>query len=211
MDQAAMEALKLEHPSVFCHKCDVTNTSEIEGAVNAFVEALGGIDGLVNNAGMTVDGPLIRLAGGIQKLPYESWDKVIAGSLSSVFYMTVNVVEKMFKSRTKGVIVNISSVSANGNAGQTAYCAAKAGVDAMTKTWAKELNLLGIRVCGVAPGFAKTKIVEKMGEKVVLDWNKKIPIRRMAEPSEIAHGVLFALENDYFNGRILQLDGGLIL
>jgi len=191
--------------------CDVGDHAQVAASVAALVEELQGVDILVNNAGMTEDSPLIRLAGGLVKHDVGVWERVIAANLSSVFYVTSNVCERMVKARTKGVIVNISSVSAGGNAGQTAYSAAKAGVVALTKTWARELNLLGIRVACVAPGFTKTGIIEKMGPKAIEGWNKRIPVRRMAEPSEIAEGILFVIKNDYFNGKVLELDGGLVM
>src|SRR5204862_2997 len=115
-------------------------------------------DILINNAGILYSAPLVRIStAGIEKHDPAMWNKVLATNLSSVFYMTSCIVEKMISTRTKGVIVNISSVSASGNAGQSAYSAAKAGVNALTATWAKELSALGIRVVAVAPGFTETE------------------------------------------------------
>ena len=212
IDKDALNKLKEDNPNLFCKVCDVSDNDQIEKAIDEFFNKFQAIDVLINNAGMPRNSPLISLAGGIKKHDVKIWDEVIAANLSSVFYMTLHVAEKMIKKRTKGVIINVSSISANGNAGQTAYSAAKAGVNALTKTWAKELNSLGIRVAGIAPGFTKTNTtLNIMSEKVIDEWNKKIPLRRMAEPSEIADGILFIIKNDYFNGKVLELDGGLII
>jgi len=118
----------------------------------------------------------------------------------------------MITTRTKGVIVNISSVSAGGNAGQSAYSAAKAGVNALTAVWAKELSPLGIRVVAVAPGFTETESTkETVSEATLRETVKKVPLRRLGKPEEIAEGVLGAIRNDFFNGKVLELDGGLII
>jgi len=195
----------------FYARCDVTDYGQVERAVEDLAARTQGFDILVNNAGGTEDQPLVSMAGGVRKHDVGAWDRVIAASLSSVFYVTVNVVAQMVKARAKGVIVNVSSIAAGGNAGQTAYSAAKAGVEALTKTWARELNPLGIRVVGVAPGFTKTGIVARMNPKAAESWVKRIPVHRMAEPEEIADGVLFAITNNYFNGKVLRLDGGLVM
>jgi 3-oxoacyl-[acyl-carrier protein] reductase len=142
----------------------------------------------------------------------EAWNKVLAANLTSVFYMTSCVVEKMISTRTKGVIVNISSVSASGNAGQSAYSAAKAGVNALTAVWAKELSPMGIRVAAVAPGFTETESTkEAVSETMLRETIKRVPLRRLGRPAEIADGVLSVITNDFFNGKILELDGGLIV
>jgi 3-oxoacyl-[acyl-carrier protein] reductase len=211
IDNEHLNQLSDQYPNIFCKLCDVTKNNEVELAVNEFFEAYKGIDILINNAGMTRDAPLVSLSGGIRMYNIEIWNSVIASNLSSVFYMGRSVAEKMVQRRTQGLIINVSSVSAHGNAGQSAYSAAKAGVNALTKVWAKELNPLGIRVAGIAPGFTKTNIVEQMDEHIVDEWNKKIPLKRMAEPDEIANGILFIIKNDYVNGKILELDGGLVL
>jgi 3-oxoacyl-[acyl-carrier protein] reductase len=201
-----------DRPNVDCYKCDVTNHSEVAAAVDDFFEKHQSIDILVNNAGILYSAPLISLAGGIQKHPVEMWDKVLATNLSSVFYMTSNVVEKMLLKRTRGVIVNISSVSASGNAGQTAYSAAKAGVNALTKTWSKELSALGIRVAGVSPGYAETESTRAaLAEATLNEIIKRVPLRRLGTVDEIVSGVLFAIENDFVNGKIIEIDGGLVI
>jgi 3-oxoacyl-[acyl-carrier protein] reductase len=168
---------------------------------------------LINNAGILYSAPLVKIgAGGIEKHDIAMWNRVLSTDLSSVFYMTSCVVEKMITTRTKGVIVNISSVSAAGNAGQSAYSAAKAGVNALTATWAKELSVMGIRVVGIAPGFIETESTkEALSDATLQETVKKVPLRRLGKPEEIAQGVVSVIENDYFNGKVYELDGGLVI
>ncbi len=212
IDASGFETLRNELPGVFCVACDVADNTQVENAVAAFYNEYDAVDVLINNASLVKNSPLINVLGGMAKHDIALWDKIIASDLSSVFYTTVHVVEKMIRRRTKGVIVNVASVSSAGNAGQSAYSAAKAGVIALTGTWAKELNPLGIRVACISPGFTNTKgPLSTMTEKVVDDWKKAIPLKRMAEPSEIAAGIMFIIGNDYFNGKVLELDGGLKL
>ena len=108
-----------------------------------------------------------------------------------------------------GVIVNVSSISRAGNAGQTNYSAAKAGVAAMTVVWAKELARYGIRVGAVAPGFVRTPMVESMQPEALAKMTAAIPLGRLGEPEEIAHAVGFIFGNELFTGRCLEVDGGL--
>lgn len=213
IDAEGLETLKKNNQNVYCAECDVTNHKQVETAVDKFYQEFKKIDVLVNNAGVLYSAPLVSLTPeGIKKHDVDMWEKVISTDLSSVFYMTVNVVEKMMLKRTKGVIVNISSVSAAGNAGQSAYSAAKAGVNALTATWAKELSLLGIRVVGVAPGYTDTESTRQvMKEDVLKDVIKKVPLRRLGKVEEIADGIISVIKNDFFNGRIFEVDGGLII
>jgi 3-oxoacyl-[acyl-carrier protein] reductase len=118
----------------------------------------------------------------------------------------------MVAARTRGVVVSLSSVAAVGNAGQAAYSAAKAGVNAMTLAWAKELGLLGIRFVAVAPGFIDTASTRSaLSEEAVKDLVKKTPLRRLGKTSEITSAVLFAINNEYLTGKVLEIDGGMTL
>jgi 3-oxoacyl-[acyl-carrier protein] reductase len=142
----------------------------------------------------------------------EEWRQVLGANLDSVFFMTVCVVAQMIAERRKGVIVNISSVAAAGNAGQTAYSAAKAGVNAMTATWAKELGPLGVRVVAVAPGFMDTPSTRAaLSDSLLKEVERRAPLRRLGRPEEVAQAVVSAIENDFFHGKVLELDGGLIV
>ena len=140
------------------------------------------------------------------------WDRIIAVNLSSYFYVTACVLKKMVSQRTKGVIVSISSISARGNAGQSAYSASKAGIEALTKTWAKELGPLGIRAVCIAPGFIDTEGTHgAISEAMIKSWKRKVPLKRLGTIEEITNAVTMMIENEFFNGKILELDGGLVI
>lgn len=213
LDAQGLDLLKREQEGVHCVECDVSDEGQVAAATSLYHEQFGAADVLINNAGILYSAPLVKLtSSGIERHDAAMWNKVLAADLSSVFYMTACVVERMIATRTKGVIVNISSVSASGNAGQSAYSAAKAGVNALTATWAKELSMMGIRVVAVAPGFTETDSTkEALSEAVLRETVKRVPVRRLGRPEEIADGVLCVIENDFFNGKVFELDGGLIL
>lgn len=213
LDAQGLDQLRNQQGGVSCVECDVSNYEQVVEATAQYHERFGAADVLINNAGILYSAPLVKLTPtGIERHDPAMWNKVLAADLSSVFYMTACVVEQMIAMRTKGVIVNISSVSASGNAGQSAYSAAKAGVNALTATWAKELSIMGIRVAAVAPGFTETESTKQaLSEAVLRETLKRVPLRRLGKPEEIADGVLCVLENDFFNGKVLELDGGLIV
>jgi 3-oxoacyl-[acyl-carrier protein] reductase len=213
VDERGLEAVQQQHSHVDCIVCDVSNYDHVVAATNHYHKCFGAADVLINNAGIIYSAPLFKFTGeGIERHNVREWHNVLAADLHSVFYMTLCVAEKMITTRTRGVIVNISSVAASGNAGQSAYSAAKAAVNALTATWAKELSPLGLRVCGVAPGFTETESTKQaLSEAALRDIVKKIPVRRLGRAEEIAHGVLSIITNDFFNGKTLELDGGLIL
>jgi len=213
IDKNGLNKLKKTNRNIYCKVCDVTNYLDVESAVNEFYNEFNGIDILVNNAGILFSSPLVSFsATGVKKHDIESWHKIIDINLNSIFYLTVNVVEKMILNRTKGVIINISSVSSAGNAGQSAYSAAKAGVNALTATWAKELGMMGIRVVAVAPGYTDTDSTNHvMSESNLKQVINEIPLRRLGKPEEIADAILFAIKNDFLNAKVLEIDGGLII
>jgi 3-oxoacyl-[acyl-carrier protein] reductase len=202
-----------KHSNLYTYKCDVTNESEIEKTILEISNKFEKIDVLVNNVGILYSAPLISLGtSGIQKHDSLDWEKVIATNLSSAFYTSKHVVEVMLKKRIKGVIVNISSVSAKGNAGQSAYSAAKAGLEALTKVWSKELALIGIRCFAVAPGFCDTESTRAAIGKEMLDETiRRVPLRRLGKVDEIAELTLSGIQNDFFNGKIIEIDGGLVI
>jgi len=126
--------------------------------------------------------------------------------------MTRSVAAKMIKYRNKGVIVNISSISARGNAGQTAYAASKAAIEAMSKVWAKEFGCFGIRSVAVAPGFIDTAGThDALEEKMLEQWIAKTPLRRTGNISEVVATIKFAIENDFMNGEVINVNGGLVI
>lgn len=192
---------------------DVSDEQAVERVFVQVVEDFGALDGVVNNAGITKDGLLLKGKDGKveKKMGLEDWNAVLQVDLTGVFLCGREAAARMIELGEGGVIVNISSISRDGNLGQTNYSAAKAGVVAMTVTWAKELSRHGIRAAAIAPGFAHTSMVEKMPDKVLDQIKAQVPLGRLAEPSEIGHSVVYVLENDYFNGRVLEVDGGLRL
>ena len=173
----------------------------------------GSIDGLINNAGTNRDALLVKVKDGKVggKMSLADFNTVIAVDLAGVFLCGREAAVHMIEGGRGGVIINISSISRAGNIGQTNYSAAKAGVAAMTVTWAKELARYKIWVAGIAPGFCDTRMVAKMPPKILDKIISTIPLRRLAEPEEIARTALFILQNDFYDGRVLEIDGGLRL
>ena len=203
----------LQDANVHCVACDVSNYEQVTAAVEQFFNEHGAPDVLINNAGILYSEPLIRIAEtGLQQHDHETWDRVLRTNLSSVFYMTSSVVAKMVATRTKGVVVNIGSVSAAGNPGASAYSAAKAGVHALTHAWARELGPMGIRVIAVAPGFMDTDSAHAATSEAALrETIKRVPLRRLGKTAEVADAVVAVIENDFFNGKVFELDGGLVI
>ena len=172
----------------------------------------GRIDALINNAGTNADALLVKRHDSlIQKMSLEDFQRVVAVDLTGVFLCGREAAVQMLAAEHAGVIINISSISEAGNVGQSNYAAAKAGVSALTVTWAQELARYDIRVAGIAPGFSETRMVRGMRPDMQEKFRQRIPLRRFGKPEEVAHAARFILENDYFNGRVLALDGGLRL
>ena len=194
-----------------CYQANVANESEVEKLFADVVKDYGSLDGTINNAGITRDGLLVKAKDGevVGKMDMKDWQAVIDINLTGVFLCAREAAANMIELGKPGVIVNISSISRAGNFGQTNYSAAKAGVAAMTVTWAKELARYKIRVAAIAPGFAHTPMVDDMSPKVQEKIESGIPLKRLADPSEIAHAAVFLFENDYVTGRIIEVDGGL--
>lgn len=208
-----LKRLREAHPSVEGLECDLTDAAQVEKILAGLAARWESFDVLVNAAGLLHSGALLRVGPeGVGKHSTAEWDRVIAANLSSAFYVTVNVAAHMVQHRTKGVIVNVTSVSARGNAGQSAYSAAKAGLGALTMVWAKELNPMGIRVFAIAPGFIDTASTHgAMTEANLASVVKKIPLRRLGSVGELVGAFFAVLENDYFNARTLELDGGVLV
>lgn len=210
IDEKGLNDLKSEY-RVYTQLCDVSDPQDVKKAIEIFHGDFKEINVLINNAGIIYNAPLLRMdTKGLVRHEENMWEKVIKVNLSSVFFMMLYVSERMVLDRTEGVIVNIGSVCSHGNAGQAAYSAAKAGVNALTVVGSKELSPFGIRVACVSPGFTKTGSMQSsMTDKVKEEWRKKTPLRKFADPEEIAQAVLFIIKDDFFNGRILEIDGGL--
>jgi len=207
--KAAVDALSEYNVEVRTYVTNVAVEEDVVALFEQIQQDFGQIDGLVNNAGITRDGLLLKHKNGeTKKLAMTSWQPVIDVNLTGVFLCGREAAAKMLENGRKGVIVNISSVCRDGNIGQSNYSAAKAGVAALTATWGKELAQHGIRVGAVAPGFINTEMVQAIPEPVLDKIRAKVPLRRLGEPSEIAHTVRYIVENDYFTTRTIAIDGG---
>lgn len=192
---------------------DVSDEAAVSAAMPQVAKDFGRFDGLVNNAGILRDALLVKVKDGavVGRMSMEQWNAVIGVNLTGVFLCAREAAAQMIECGNGGVIVNISSISRAGNAGQSNYSAAKSGVESMGVVWAKELARYGIRVGSVAPGFTHTEILASMRPEVLEKLTAPVPLRRLGKPEEIAHAVLFIFENDFFTGRCIDLDGGLRL
>ncbi len=191
-------------------KVDVGNEKDVESFFEKYAAEHGAPDVLVNNAGITADSLFIRKKGeDITKFPLSNWERVLSVNLTGVFLCAREAAFHMVKNGVKGVIINISSISRSGNLGQTNYSATKAAVDAMTVTWAKELARYGIRVGAIAPGYINTEMVAKIRQEVLDKIIQNIPAGRLGEMSEISQTVTFIIQNDFFTGRVIEVDGGM--
>jgi 3-oxoacyl-[acyl-carrier protein] reductase len=196
-----------------CYRVNVADEGEVSAAMTRVTADFGRLDGLVNNAGIVRDGLLVKVKNGVPvgRMTLEQWNSVLAVNLTGPFLCAREAAAHMIECGNGGVIVNISSISRCGNAGQTNYSAAKAGVESMGVVWAKELARYGIRVGSIAPGFTRTEILAAMRPEVLDKLTAPVPLKRLGQPEEIAHAVLFIFENEFFTGRCLDVDGGLRL
>jgi 3-oxoacyl-[acyl-carrier protein] reductase len=198
---------------VHARRLNVADEADVASFVAWAHGAMGGLNGLVNNAGILRDGLLVkkdRETGAIKVLSKEQWDAVIGVNLTGATLITRDVVAKMLETNQRpGVIVNISSIARHGNRGQSNYTAAKAALAANTVTWSKEFASFGVRVGAVAPGMIETPMTQGMNQKARDGLVAAIPVGRIGLPEDIWLAVKFVLECDYFNGRTIDVDGGL--
>lgn len=190
---------------------NVTVETEVEETFENIANDFNGIDGLVNNAGILRDGLFVKVKDGelVKKMSLAQFQSVIDVNLTGVFLCGREAAVQMIKHDSKGVIINMSSIARNGNMGQTNYAAAKAGVVAMTTTWARELGRHGIRVGAIAPGVIKTAMTDAMKPEMRERLEKMKPVGRLGTAEEIAHTAQYIFENDFFTGRVVEIDGGL--
>jgi len=207
--QENLEALKSES-GIPGSILDVTKEADVVDFFEKYTAEHGAPDVLINNAGITADSLFVKKKGDeVKKFSFSRWQKVIDVNLTGVFLCGREAAAQMVKHDVKGLIINISSVSREGNFGQTNYSATKAGVAAMTVTWAKELAHGGIRSAAIAPGFIRTEMTDKIDQKVKDKIILTIPSGRFGEMKEISQTVKFIIECDYINGRVIEVDGGL--
>lgn len=210
-----LEKLQALPSGIVRRKLDVTNESDCVDFVQWAYGEMGGLNALVNNAGILRDGLLVkkdRNTGEIKKLSKADWDAVIAVNLTGATMMVREVVAKMLATDTRpGVIVNLSSIARHGNRGQSNYVAAKAALAADTATWAREFAPYGIRVGAIGPGMIETPMTHGMNQKARDTLVTNIPVGRIGVPEDIWLAVKFVIECDYFNGRTMDVDGGLVM
>jgi 3-oxoacyl-[acyl-carrier protein] reductase len=194
-------------------KLNVADEKDCEAFVAWAHQQMDGLNGLINNAGILRDGLLVKkdkTTGEILRLSKEQWDAVIAVNLSGATFMVRETVAKMAATEQKpGVIVNMSSIARHGNRGQSNYVSAKAALAANTVTWSREFAPFGVRVGAVAPGMIETPMTQGMNQKARDQLVAAIPVGRIGVPEDIWLAVKFVLECDYFNGRTIDVDGGL--
>lgn len=202
----ACEEIRAMGRQAAAFKCDVGNFEEAGKTVQAVNKELGGLDVLVNNAGITKDGLIFTLKE-------DDFDRVIETNLKGAFNTIKHAAKIMMKNR-KGTIINITSVSGMmGNPGQANYAAAKAGMIGLTKTVAKELAARGITCNAIAPGFVATEMTDKLSDEVKDSIDSVVPLKRMAQPEDIANAAVFLASDkaSYITGEVLKVDGGLYI
>lgn len=212
VNEAGLAALPA---GIHTRKLNVADPADCEAFVAWANEAMGGLNALINNAGILRDGLLVkkdRTTGEVKKLSNADWDAVIGVNLTGATVMVREVVAKMAQTDQKpGVIVNMSSVARHGNRGQSNYVSAKSALAANTVTWAREFAAFGVRVACIAPGMVETPMTQGMNQKARDALVQAIPVGRIGVPDDLWLAVKFALECDYFNGRCIDVDGGLVM
>ena len=213
LDQVLGRCQQAGAADCFAFTCDVASETSVTRCFASIEEHLGAVTGLVNNAGILRDGLLVKVKDGeiVDRLSLEQWQQVIDINLSGVFLCGREAASSMIRNQQQGVIINISSISRAGNIGQSNYAAAKSGVAALTTTWARELARYQIRCAAIAPGVFETEMVASMKPEAHERITSAVPLQRTGAVEELAHAIRFIIENDYFSGRILELDGGLRL
>lgn len=202
---ALEEELKVFGTQVKGYRSDASKFEEAEQLITSVVADFGTVDIVVNNAGITKDGLLMRMTE-------QNWDEVINVNLKSVFNVTKAASKTMMKNR-KGVFINMSSVvGVQGNAGQSNYSASKSGIIGFSKSIAKELGSRNIRTNVVAPGFIRTEMTDVLDPEVVKGWEQNIPLKRAGEPEDVANMCLFLASDlsSYITGQVFPVDGGML-
>ncbi|RMG15556.1 MAG: SDR family oxidoreductase [Planctomycetota bacterium] len=205
--RAVAEAIEAAGGKAWPATVDVADPDSVEALFASVRERFGGIDTVVNNAGILADATLA-------KLDLEAFDRVLAVNLRGTFLVGRAAAELLREQGRGGVILNAASVVAlYGNFGQTNYVASKAGVVGMTRVWARELGKHRIRVNAVAPGFVRTAMTETIPPEVTEGLVARIPLRRMGEPEEVAALYAFLASDDaaYITGAVLSVDGGVVV
>lgn len=198
---------------VFAAPLDVRDEAAVKTFVRDAYERMERINVLVNNAGVLQDGLLVKEEEGwVKRLPTIQWKKVLDVNLTGAYLLAREVAAGMLeRGERDGLIVNISSISAAGNIGQSCYSASKAGLDAATRTWALELAPQGIRVAGIAPGVIETPILENISDEARQTLLAQIPMGRFGVPGDVWTALKFVVECNFYNGSVLEVHGGALV
>ncbi|MBN1460905.1 MAG: SDR family oxidoreductase [Armatimonadetes bacterium] len=214
LDVAGLEKLctkaEPQGATLWSRRTDVSVEPEVEDLFRHFAADFGGIDCVVNNAGITRDGLLVKnREGNLERFPLAAWQKVLDVNLTGVFLCGREAAYHMVAQGTGGLIISMSSVNRVGVVGQTNYSATKAGVAAMTEVWARELSRYHIRATAIAPGYVRGEMTNAVPEKTLQRIIDRTPLGRLADEEEISHALRFVIENDFITGRVIEVDGGL--
>lgn len=190
--------------------CDVSREDAVRPFVQQAIGALGSVNLLVNNAAILRDGLLVsREDTFVRKLPTAQWRAVLETNLTGPYLMTREVAAHMLERQVRpALLVNISSLTREGNVGQSNYSASKSALDALTRTWALELAPHGIRVGGIAPGLVDTPMLATLAAAEREGLEARVPLGRVGQPREIWLALRFIIECDFFTGRVIAVDGG---
>lgn len=213
LDEAVLELTTDADNKVVSYIADVTNEEQVIETFKTINTDFGTIDILINNAGITRDAMLVKVKEQkvVERMSLDQFKSVIDVNLTGVFlcgreaatYMVEN------KNTSEGLIINMSSICHVGNVGQTNYAASKAGVVALTTTWAKELGRFNIRVAAISPGVIDTQMTRAMKPQAQERMIQGTSVGRFGSTNEIAHTAQYIIENDFFTGRMIEIDGGI--
>jgi len=213
-NRSSLIKLKKKYKKIEIFNLDLTKEKEVNNFLKKINKKQKSIDILINNAGLIYSNPIIKLSkkGKFIAHSFNEWKKILDINLNSLFLISSKVIQNWCNQRNKGLIINISSISAKGNVGQSAYSSAKSSIDILTKIWSKELSLFDIRVAGIAPGFFNTlSTKEALSINQINHIKKNTPARRLGNIKELISAIKFIISNKFFNGKTIPIDGGLYL
>lgn len=212
-DFKKLKLLKKEFKNILIFSCDLTKQNNVQKIIKKIIKEKIFINILINNAGKIYNEPIVKLSKGkFKSHSYINWKKTLNFNLNSTFLISSKIIEYLCNLRKESLIINISSLSSSGNVGQSAYSASKSAVETLTKIWSKELSNFNIRVVCIAPGFFKTKsTLISLKKNSIENIIENTPSKRMGSATEFVNALNFVINNKFFNGKVLRIDGGLDL
>lgn len=211
-NRIALKDLKKKYRRINIYECNLTSPIEVNNLIKKINKKYGNIDIILNNAGTISSIPIVSLSkeGRFKTHSYINWKKIINNNLNTTFLISSKVIENLCNNRKEGLIINVSSISAEGNIGQSAYSVAKSSIEILTKIWAQELSKFNIRVACISPGFFDIDSTHKsLSTPKIKHIKTNTPVGRLGKPTELVNAIKFIINNKFFNGKILKLDGGL--